>query len=181
MPRRQKRYNPNIPWGLFFSDTAASVEMPTGWTHAAITLASLATARGSLSAQYDINSKHGLISQWWRWRANLEYASAVTAGQITQLHIAGADDSSSSHIDGGFAATATDLDSVAKVAQLANCDNFGSVEGFGLTTGIVSSGLVRIMDRYISLGINNASGVAMASGAGVSWIKMWPVPEIETP
>lgn len=153
--------------------------MPTDWNHVSITLASLATARGSVSAQYDIKGKKDLVSQWWRWRANLEYASAVTAGQITKLYIAGADDSSSSHIDGGFAATATDLDSAAKVDQLANCDNFGSVDGIGLTTGIVSSGLVRIMDRYISLGINNASGVAMASGAGVSWIKMWPVPEIQ--
>ena len=174
--KRAYEHNPRVPWGLYFADDATSGDvMPTDWTHVAITLEDLSNGAARVSAQYDINEKHSYVSQWWRWRANFEFDSASVAGNITRLYIAGADDSSAAHVDGSLGVSNA---AVADVDYLANCDNFGNVDGIDLAAGCVSSGLVRFVDRYVSLAVKNDSGQNMI-GVGLSWVKMWPVPEIE--
>jgi len=176
MPRRLKRYNPNIPWGLYFSEDDTG--MPSDWTNVTLDLTSVAAGDAHLSNQYDISSKYGLVSEWWRWRARFNFQSATVVGELVKLYICGADDSASTVIDGGFGASYT---GTVTEADLANCDNFGNVDTTQQDASI-QSGLVRIMDRYISLAVHNATAAEITTTvASDSFVKMWPVPQIETP
>tara|TARA_R100000808_G_scaffold728_3_gene3525 strand:- start:11801 stop:12331 length:531 start_codon:yes stop_codon:yes gene_type:complete len=176
MPRRQKRYNPNIPWGLYFSENDTG--MPSGWTNVTLDLTTLEDGVANISDQYDILSRQGLVSEWWRWRARFAFTAGTVVGELMRLYICGADDTDAAVIDGDFGASAA---AGITVADLANCDNFGNVDTTQQTE-CIQSGLVRIMDRYISLAVHNDTADEHTTAtAGDSWVKMWPVPPIETP
>ena len=176
MAKRRTVYNPKTPWGLYFSENDTG--MPSGWTNVTLDLTSVGSGNGHLSDQYDISSKYGHVSDWWRWRARFNFQSATIVGELVKLYICGADDSDSTIIDGGFGAS--DTDDITE-ADLANCDNFGNVDTTQQDASI-QSGLVRIMDRYISLAIHNATaGEVTTTAQGDSWVKMWPVTKIVLP
>ena len=176
MAKRRTVYNPKTPWGLYFHES--DLGLPTDWTRVDIDLTAVATGAAHLSDQYDITSKYGHVSDWWRWRASFQFQSATIVGELVKLYICGADDTDSSIIDGGFGASATDT---VTEADLANCDNFGNVDTTQ-TDSCIQSGLVRIMDRYISLAVHNATAGELTSPAeGDSWLKMWPVTKIVLP
>ena len=175
MPRRLKRHNPTIPWGLYFSENDTG--MPSGWTNVELDLTDLQDSIANISAQYDILSRQGLVSEWWRWRARFGFVAPTVVGELMRLYICGADDTDSAVIDGDFGASAGAI----TAADLANCDNFGNVDTTQQTE-CIQSGLVRIMDRYISLAVHNDTAAEHTTDtAGDSWVKMWPVPPIETP
>ena len=176
MPRRRESFNTSIPWGLYFSD--AAVGLPTGWTAVTMPFVSIANDVAIHSAQVDLQAHAGLIAPWWRWRCRFRFQSATVVGEFIKLYICGADDTDSSEIDGDFDAAA---DTTITEADLANCDNFANVN----TTqqvDCIQSGLVRIADRYITLGmLNDTAAETFDATSEDSFFKMWPDTTIETP
>ena len=173
MTKRRTVYNHRIPWGLYFSEDDTG--MPSEWTNVTLDLTGIAAGVAHLSDQYDITTKYGLVSDWWRWRASFKFQSATVVGELMRLFVCGADDSDNTAVDGdvGVSATATVTE-----ADLANCDNFGNIDTTQ-TDVSTQSGVVRILDRYVSLAIKNETAAeTTTTAAGDSWIKMWPVPEI---
>lgn len=173
MEPRQSVVDPKATWGLWFAQETDN--MPTGWTNVDTTLEGLSNGNANISVQYDLGDE--LRSEWWRWRASFAFTASITAGELMRLYLAG------SHV-GGVQARVDGSLQVAKtsgvtVAQLANADNFGAVNTT-LQTGSVQSGLVRIMDQYISLVVENATaGVTTSTTNGVNWVALWPRTPIE--
>lgn len=176
MTKRRTLYNHRNDWGLYFSEDDTG--MPDGWTNVALDLTGIATTVAHLSIQYDITTKYGLVSDWWRWRANFKFQSATVVGELMRLYICGADDSDNTAVDGDLGVA---KDETITEADLANCDNFGNIDTTQ-TDVSTQSGVVRILDRYISLAVlNDTAAETTTTVAGDSWVKMWPVTKIVLP
>ena len=95
-----------------------------------------------------------------------------------RLYICGADDSDNTAVDGDLGVA---KDETITEADLANCDNFGNIDTTQ-TDVSTQSGVVRILDRYISLAVlNDTAAETTTTVAGDSWVKMWPVTKIVLP
>ena len=179
MTKRRTVFSYNNDWGLYFSTDTTG--MPTDWTHVELDLNDLVyNGTAHLSAQYDIADKYGMISDWWRWRACFKFQGDPTDGELLKLYLCAADNTDATKIDGGFLQAATGT--VAE-ADLSNADNFGNVDA-GQQDSSISSGLVKILDRYISIAVNNTTTAAAGDTtdvSGDSWIKLWPVTKIVLP
>jgi hypothetical protein len=137
---------------------------------AVLTLNNLAFGAGRVSAQYDrgAGSKPGL----YVWRGQFQFATAPALKELIEIYLFGGD---GSVVDGTVgtadAALATDK---RNNGLLVGCV---VVDTTSTNTDVVGSGLVLILDRYISMGVwNGSAGDNLRASANTSIITLTPVP-----
>jgi hypothetical protein len=136
-----------------------------------LTLKNLAhTTGGRISARYDRGA--GSQPALYKWRAVIQWEDNPAATDYAELIIATSDGT----LADGTVGTA---DAALTAAQASNCDTLGIVRAEAATgsTNRISSGLVEIFDRYVSVGARNMSTTKnFKNSDDVSYIILTPVP-----
>jgi hypothetical protein len=155
-----KVYNaPETP--ITFKDSGGS---------AVLTLNNLAFGAGRVSAQYDrgTGSKPGL----YIWRGTFQFATAPALRELIEIYLFGGD---GTVVDGTVgtadAALSTDKRNNGRLIGVVVVDTTST------NTDVVGSGLVMILDRYISAGVwNGSAGDNLRATANTSNVTLTPVP-----
>lgn len=141
---------------------------------AVITLASLATGGGRISAQLDrgAGAQPALYRWQFRWRANS--SPTVAATNVVRVYLVPGDDGS--YIAGGLG---TSDAAVTPEAFLANTEFLGASEVTEASTSrdFVRQGFVWVRSRYVSVAVWNASGVSLHATASNNAFRLTPVPD----
>jgi hypothetical protein len=131
----------------------------------------ITTGAGRVSAQWDrgAGSKPGL----YKWRAKTAGASAATVGRVVEILFATSD---GTIVDGDFGTTDAGM---SDIDYKRNCQWVGNVaadDSQGAGTNYNGSGVVEILDRYVSVVWWNDLGVSLTNTAGDHEFTLTPVP-----
>jgi hypothetical protein len=159
---------------LIYTNPGTALVFKDSGGDAVITLASLASGGGRLSAQYDrgAGAKPALYRWQLRWRANS--APTVAATNVVRLYLVPGDDGS--YVAGGLGTADA---AVTPEAFLANTEFLGAAEVTEASTSrdFVRQGYVWVRSRYVSVAVWNASGVALHATASNNEVRLTPVPD----
>ncbi len=134
-----------------------------------ITLKNLGFGAGRISARVDRGA--GSKPVRYKWRAVMQWEDHPAVADSVSLFLAESDGT----VADGNVGTAD-----AALTQLANLVEFGAVraEAAAGSTNRIGSGVVRILDRYFSIGVWNRSATKNLKNAdNVSYIILTPMPD----
>ena len=152
-----------IETALLFADSA---QTPA----ATLTLSALASGAGRISARYDRGA--GSHAAWYEWRLNWSLSGTNVVGATVEVYAATSD---GTYMDGVLgtsdAALVTGKRNNLKLAGLGVVDQ--------VTTNVVmtASGYIWIAQRYISLGIWNATTLAFQTSTSLHQLYLTPIPD----
>jgi hypothetical protein len=136
---------------------------------AVITLQNLAFGAGRVSARYDRGA--GSLPRIHHWRAVMQFETAPALGEIVEIYLF---ESDGTYMDGTLgtsdAAMGTDKRKNGKLIGVVVADTTS------VTTDIVASGMCLINQRYVSVGVWNASaGDNLENTSNASRVNLTPV------
>lgn len=147
---------------LLFADSAQAED-------ATITLSALANGAGRISARYDRGA--GSHAALYKWRCTFQATSTVTVGNAAEVYISTSDGTDpDGQIGTADAALTTDKRRNLLFLGLVVADQTAS------NTDMTASGVVFVPDRYISIGVWNAFGVAFRTDTSVHGCTLTPIP-----
>ena len=136
----------------------------------AITLQNLGAGAGRISAQWD----RGAGAQPMRYRARItcSWAATVTVGQAIELYLA---TSNGTDVDG----TVGVVNAALTTEKRRNLQPVGFliVDQTSANVPTTAAFTVDIYERYVSLGVWNATTVALQNTANTSYIVLTPYPD----
>jgi hypothetical protein len=137
---------------------------------AVLTLNNLAFGAGRVSAQLDRGA--GSLPGLYIWRGNFQFATAPALKELVEIYLFGGD---GTVVDGEVGTADAALTSDKRNnGLLVGC---AVVDTVATNTNVTASGLVMILDRYISVGVWNASaGDNLRASANTSVVTLTPVP-----
>jgi hypothetical protein len=138
---------------------------------AVITLANLGFGDGRLSAQYDRGA--GSKPARYKWKGVFQFESAPAVGERVEIYLAESDGTSA---DGAVGTS----DAALTAGQKSNLKMIGIVlaQTTDTATNFIASGLCTIWERYISVGVWNASaGANLENTANANFVTLTPMPE----
>ncbi len=138
---------------------------------AVLALQNLGFGAGRISARYDRGA--GSKPARYRWRAVIQFETAAVVGELVEIYLAPSD---GTYMDGTLGTS----DAALTADKRRNLDLIGVVvvDTTSTATGIVASGICYIWDRYVSVGVWNASaGDNLENTANASFIELMPVPD----
>lgn len=160
-----------MPNKLYVSPETTIVFQDSGGS-ANLTLSNLGFGAGRISAQYDRGA--GSKPARYRWRAVFQFGTAPQIGELCEIYLA--QSRSGSVIDGNVGASDATLSSDKR----RNLDLIGVVvhDTTSTNTDIVGSGICYIYDRYIQIGVWNASsGDNLRNSSNTSYVELTPLPD----
>jgi len=153
----------NPETALKFADSA---QTPTK----TLTLTGLATDTGRISARHDLGAT--ARSEWYEWRATFQMGTAATVGDTIDLYLSTSDGTNPDGQEGTTDAT------IGSVDSLKNMTFIGSViiDTISTNTSITSSGICRIVSRYVSVVVYNNTTVSLRANTTVNNVLLTPIP-----
>lgn len=138
---------------------------------AVLTLTNLGFGVGRVSARYDRGA--GSLPRIYHWRAVMQFESAPIVGELVEIYLY---ESDGTYMDGTLgtsdAALTTDKRRNGKLIGVVVVDTTSTA------TDIVASGMCMVNERYVSVGVWNASaGDNLKNTANASRVNLTPVPD----
>jgi hypothetical protein len=137
---------------------------------AVLTLQNLGFGAGRVSARYDRGA--GSLPQHYHWRAVMQFETAPALNEQVEIYLF---ESDGTYMDGTLGTSDAALTSAKRV----NGKLIGVVivDTTSVTTDIVASGTCMISERYISVGVWNASaGDNLENTSNASRVNLTPIP-----
>lgn len=130
----------------------------------------IANGAGRLSAQADLGATTRY--QWYRWVLVTKFQTA-TLNNIIRAYLSEASSAATTYQDGGVGISDAALSVETLVATPAKL--LGPLVIHSAAGTNVWSGKVRIISRYVSVSVWNASGVALTNTAGDHEFRLEPI------
>jgi len=133
------------------------------------TLSALASGAGRISARYDRGT--GAHSAFYKWRCWAALTGTNVVGATVEYYIATGD---GTHVDGEIGTA----DASLATDKRRNLTLLGilSVDQTTTNVAMTTSGLVYIPDRYVSLGVWNATTLPFKTDTAISGCNLIPMP-----
>lgn len=151
-----------IETGILFADSAQAED-------ATLTLSALASLAGRVSARYDRGS--GSHAALYEWRLHCSLTGTNVVGATIEIYAFPSDGTNpDGEIGTSDAALATDKRNNGKFCGLLIVDQ--------TTTNVImtASGLIYVPQRYISMGIWNATTLPLTTSTSAHGLTLTPVP-----
>jgi hypothetical protein len=135
-----------------------------------ITLNNLAAGAGRISDRWDRGANS--LPARYRWKGVFQFETAPVVGEYIQIVKS---ESDGTNEDGNVGTT----DAALTAGPKSNCKLLGNVnvQTTDVDVDNIASGICEIWERYVSIGVWNASADNLAAHNDVSWVELTPMPD----